>query len=357
VNKKSEIDQYKDYTVEKLQGASKPAETKPAESKPSAESSKPAESKPSEESSKPPEKEQQQEKQHPQKQESAPAGRVFASPLARSVAAEKGIDLSTVTGTGPKGRIIKADVLEHTPRAQTAQTAGQDFTDTSNSKIRQITADRLTYSKQNIPHYYLTVEIVVDKLLQLRTELNEGAKDYKLSLNDFVIKAAALALKAVPEVNSEWRDNSIRRYHNVHINVAVNTPKGLFVPIIKDTDKIGLKAINAEVKAKAGRANEGKASGDDLQLGTFTISNLGMFGISHFTAVINPPQAAILAVGTTKKVPVIQDDKDLENPKIKISNVLTVTLSCDHRVVDGAVGAQWLQVFKDLLENPIKFLL
>jgi len=201
------------------------------------------------------------------------------------------------------------------------------------------------------------MEINVDKLLRLRTELNEGAKDYKLSVNDFVIKAAALALKAVPDLNSEWRENAIRRYHNIHINVAVSSPKGLFSPIIRDADKIGLKTINSEVKTKAMRASEGKITADDLQTGTFNISNLGMFGISQFSAIINPPQAAILAVGTTKKVPVLQDEQNLENPKIQISNILNVTLSCDHRVVDGAVGAQWLQVFKDLLENPMKFLL
>jgi len=243
--------------------------------------------------------------------------------------------------------------VEHTPHTQTKT----GFVDISNTRIRQITAERLTASKQKIPHYYLTVDINADKLLQLRTELNEGAKDFKLSVNDFVIKAAALALKAVPEVNSEWRENAIRRYHNVHINIAVNTPNGLYTPVVRDADKIGLKTINSEVKTKAARANEGKATGEDLQMGTFTISNLGMFGISHFTAIINPPQSAILAVGTTKKVPVLLDEQNLENPKIKISNILTVTMSCDHRVIDGAKGAQWLQVFKDLLENPIKFLL
>jgi len=232
-----------------------------------------------------------------------------------------------------------------------------DYTDISNSRIRQITAERLTFSKQNIPHYYLTVDINMDKILKLRSELNEGAKDFKLSVNDFVIKAAALALKAVPEVNSEWRGDHIRKYHNVHINVAVNTPRGLLTPIIRDTDKIGLKTINSEVKVKAGKATEGKIALEDLQNGTFTISNLGMFGISQFAAVINPPQAGILAVGTTRKTTVLVDDTDIESPKVKIANIMTVTLSCDHRVVDGAVGAQWLQVFKDLMENPIKFLL
>jgi len=247
----------------------------------------------------------------------------------------------------------KETARKPTPSVSTAP----DYTDIPNSNIRKITAERLTFSKQNIPHYYLTVDIVVDKLIQLRTELNSGAKDFKISVNDFVIKAAALALKRVPEVNSEWRGDHIRRYHNVHINVAVNTSKGLLTPIVKDVDKIGLKSINSEVTTKASRATEGKITPDDLQLGTFTISNLGMFGISQFSAVISPPQAAILAVGTIKKTPILLEDSNLENPKVKVANVLCVTLSCDHRVVDGAVGAQWLQVFKDLMENPIKFLL
>uniref|UniRef100_A0A6B2LB87 2-oxoacid dehydrogenase acyltransferase catalytic domain-containing protein n=1 Tax=Arcella intermedia TaxID=1963864 RepID=A0A6B2LB87_9EUKA len=192
--------------------------------------------------------------------------------------------------------------------------------------------------------------------MKLREDLNSFGKsskagDYKLSLNDFIIKAAGLALRAVPEVNSSWRGDSIRRYNSVHINVAVNTSKGLLTPIVKDVDKIGLKGISMSVKEKAARAVEGKSTMEDLQSGTFTISNLGMFGISQFAAVINPPQAAILAVGTTKRVPTIIDGK------VEASNILSVTLSADHRVVDGAVGAQWLQVFKDLLENPIKFLL
>jgi pyruvate dehydrogenase E2 component (dihydrolipoamide acetyltransferase) len=359
VAKKNEIDKYKDFNLESLQKDTPKKEEAPAKKEEAP--AKKSEHKKKEEHA-PKKQEEAPKKSEASQGTSTSSSRIFASPLAKSIAAEKGIDLSTVSGTGPNGRIIRADVLEHTgPKAAPSfaaatGAASQDFEDISNSKIRQITAERLTYSKQNIPHYYLTVEISVDKLLQLRSELNQTAKDYKLSVNDFVIKAAALALKAVPEVNSEWRENSIRRYHNVHINFAVNTPRGLLTPVIRDADKIGLKTINSEVKTKAGKANEGKVTLDDLQQGTFTISNLGMMGVSQFTAVISPPQAAILAVGTTKKVPVVVSE-DLENPKIKVSNVLTVTLSCDHRVIDGAIGAQWLQVFKDLLENPIKFLL
>lgn len=198
-------------------------------------------------------------------------------------------------------------------------------------------------------------------------DLSKG--EFKLSVNDFVIKAAAIALKAVPEVNSEWRETYVRRYHNVDINVAVNTDKGLLTPIIRDCDKIGLASISNSVKDVAGRAQEGVSTLDDLQvtsyedatyaqMGTFTISNLGMFGIKQFCAVINPPQAAILAVGGIDQKPVLVTPKDPEEtPKFKTVSTLTVTLSCDHRVVDGAVGAKWLQVFKDAIENPLKFML
>jgi len=308
--------------------------------------------------------------------------RVIASPLARKLAAEKKIPLQEISGTGPGGRIIKADIEEFQPKRVEPTKVGEEpvkareevkarpkeaalatYADTPNTNIRQITANRLTSSKQNIPHYYLSMEINVDNLLNLRTQLNEmGNKQYHLSINDFVIKAAALALKAVPQVNSEWRGDTIRTYKTVHINVAVNTPRGLLTPLIQDVDKIGLKAVSQGVKEAAARANEGKSTGQDLQSGSFTISNLGMFGISHFTAIINPPQAAILAVGTTRKVVQLVEQKSNEIGEAKPQhtfknvNMLTVTLSCDHRVVDGAVGAQWLQVFKDLLENPIKFL-
>jgi len=298
-------------------------------------------------------------------------GRVIASPLAKANAAKMSIDLSQVRGTGPNGRIIAADVAEFVPAKEKPKPTQQpqqqqmppsiaDFIDIPNTNIRKVTAERLTFSKQNIPHYYLTVDINVDKLLELRTILNGISKnnEYKLSVNDFVVKAAALALRALPEVNSEWRGTHIRRYNNVHINIAVNTPKGLFTPIVRETDKLGLKAINQTIKEVAQRANEGKSTLADLQLGTFTISNLGMFGITTFSAVINPPQVAILAVGGTRKVVVVDEDpSDKSEPKFRNANMMSVTLSCDHRVVDGAVGAQWLQVFKDLMENPIKFLL
>lgn len=311
----------------------------------------------------------QNQSQSQSQQTQKPSGKFAASPLARKIAGESNVSLDQLSGTGPNGRIIAADVREFSPSKQTTRAQGSkdsglpsvsDYIDTPNSKIRNITAERLTHSKQNIPHYYLTVDVNVDKLLEMRTQLNTmGKGDYKLSVNDFVIKAAAIALRQVPELNSEWRGDSIRQYKNIHINVAVNTPKGLLTPIVRDADKIGLRGINSTVKEVGTRAQEGKSKLEDLEMGTFTISNLGMFGINQFSAVINPPQAGILAVGASRKA-VVLDDKQgaLEsNPGFKVANMMNVTLSCDHRVVDGAIGAKWLQVFQDTIENPVKALL
>jgi len=243
-------------------------------------------------------------------------------------------------------------------RAPPVSTAAE-FVDIPTTNIRRVIADRLTLSKQSIPHYYLTVECGVDQLLKIRQQLNEDLanSDSKISINDFVTKAAALACKKVPEANSEWRGEVIRKYNSVHINVAVSTPQGLFTPLLKNVDQLGLAAIAAKTKELAVKAKDGKISLEDIQPGTFTISNLGMFGIKQFTAVINPPQACILAVGTTDKRLVFDDKaKETQNP-VKVQQILTVTLSCDHRVVDGAVGAQWLKVFKEFMENPLKMLL
>jgi pyruvate dehydrogenase E2 component (dihydrolipoamide acetyltransferase) len=296
-------------------------------------------------------------------------GRVFASPLARKVAQEKGVDLSQVTPTGPNNRIVAADVREFTPSAAaaaatttaagkktttTAAAAGGDYVDLPVSNIRRVTAERLTQSKQNIPHYYLSMDCNVDKLLQVREELNASGKgEYKLSVNDFIVKAASLALRKVPECNSEWRGDVIRRYQTVDINVAVTTSQGLFTPLVRNADQKGLSTISAQVKELAEKAKAGKIALDDIQPGTFTISNLGMFGISQFAAVINPPQACILAIGGTEKRLVPASNE----AGFTTANVLTVTLSCDHRVVDGSVGATYLQFFKDYLENPLKLLL
>jgi len=333
-------------------------------------------------SAEPQEKKQQQPQPQPQPQPQAAApssrpaaatatgGRVAASPFARKVAAETGVDLSGVKGTGPEGRIIAADVREAQAtarpveqvakaRAEKAPVAGELYTDYPNSNVRKVIAKRLAESKQTIPHYYLTTECRVDKLLQIREELNNRADGkYKLSVNDFIIKASALALKKQPVVNSSWAEQAIRRYHNVDINVAVSTPEGLFTPVVPDVDKKGLVAISSAVKELATKAKEKKLTPADYEGGTFTISNLGMFGVKQFAAVINPPQAAILAVGATEKRLVVNEDQAAKKTKpYEEASILTVTLSCDHRVIDGAVGAEWLQAFKSYMEDPLKMLL
>jgi len=293
-----------------------------------------------------------------------------ASPFAKKVAGELGVSLGSVPGTGPNNRVIAADVAEfaaratggaaaRAPEARAPSSPTDAFTDYPNSNIRRVIARRLSESKQTIPHYYLTVECRVDKLLKIREELNSRSDGkYKISLNDFIVKASALALRKQPVVNSSWSDQAIRRYHNVDINVAVNTPDGLFTPFVPNADKKGLVAISNTVKELATKAKEKKLVPTDYEGGTFTISNLGMFGIKQFAAVINPPQAAILAVGSTEKRLVVNEDTTTaKNRPYEEANILTVTLSCDHRVVDGAVGAEWLQSFRSYMEDPLKMLL
>lgn len=277
------------------------------------------------------------------------------------MAQEQGVNLAGIAGTGPNARIIRADVLEHAVGASVSAPApirGEAYTDYPNSNVRKIIAARLTESKQTIPHYYLTTECTVDKLLKIRAELNaKGEGKYKLSVNDFVVKAAALALRRKPVANSAWMGEFIRRYHNVDINVAVSTEDGLFTPIVFDADKKGLIDISQNVKDLATKAKEKRLQPSEFQGGTFTISNLGMYGIKQFAAVINPPQACILAVGATEKKVVPNETKTAGADPFTVASVMTVTLSCDHRVVDGAVGADWLQVFRDLVEDPVKMLL
>lgn len=223
--------------------------------------------------------------------------------------------------------------------------------------MRRVIASRLSLSKQSIPHYYLSVDIQMDAILKLRTELNalQDSADAKLSVNDFIIKASALACKKVPAVNSSWMDNAIRQYAYVDVSVAVSTDSGLVTPIVKDADTKGLRAIGADVKALAAKARAGKLQPAEYQGGTFTISNLGMFGVKNFSAIINPPQAAILAVGSTESR-IIPAEKGANQPYTQ-AQVMSVTLSCDHRVVDGAVGAEWLKAFKGYLEKPNTMLL
>ncbi|KAL9657557.1 hypothetical protein ABK040_000984 [Willaertia magna] len=310
-------------------------------------------------------------------------GRVIASPLAKKVAEEKGVNLSLIgSGTGDRNRIIKGDVEDFiasgglqrvqqqvtqqqqaVPQQQqviqpTTTTAGTttQYIDIPVTQIRKVIAERLLESKRNIPHYYLTVEIEVDELLKARETLNKAGvkRGFKLSVNDFLVKAASLAMRKVPEVNSSWQDTFIRQYKSVDLSVAVQTDNGLITPIVAGAEGKGLAQISNEIKELAGRAKEGKLKPQEFQGGTFTISNLGMFGIDEFSAIINPPQACILAVGKTqKKVVPNENATSPTDDKYRIVTTMKVTLSCDHRVVDGAVGAQWLQEFKTLCENPL----
>ncbi|KAI8364856.1 pyruvate dehydrogenase complex dihydrolipoamide acetyltransferase [Choanephora cucurbitarum] len=233
--------------------------------------------------------------------------------------------------------------------------AGDAFNDQPTTNMRKIIASRLTESKQTVPHYYLTVEVNMDKVNKLRQVLNQSSEgQYKLSVNDFIVKASALALKAVPEVNSAWQGDFIRQYHHADVCVAVATPTGLITPIVTKAETKGLSTISSQVKDLAKRARDGKLAPQEYQGGSFTISNLGMFGISNFTAIINPPQSCILAIGGTQKK-VVPDQAAVSG--FSSREVMEVTLSADHRVVDGAVGATWLQSFKTFMENPLKMLL
>lgn len=367
---------FKDYKVgdEATPSAAPAASTpKPAESTPTpAPSSAPSSSAPASSSSAP----------------SASAGengRVFASPAARALAREKGVNIHDVLGTGPNRRIIKADVQEFTPSKATAAStsaaptaaptpvaktvaapSGGDYADVPLSQVRKVIAQRLSQSKQTIPHYYVTVEVEMDAILKLRAELNKqleaaakasGTDPVKLSVNDFVIKATAAALRKVPAVNASWQDSFIRNYNYVDISVAVSTEGGLITPIVADADIKGLTSISADMKSLAKKARENKLQPHEFQGGTFTVSNLGMFGVTNFSAIINPPQAGILAVGGTsaKVVPVPGASSDA--PQFKTVQVMNVTASFDHRVVDGAVGAQWLAAFKGFCEKPATMLL
>jgi pyruvate dehydrogenase E2 component (dihydrolipoamide acetyltransferase) len=301
--------------------------------------------------------------------------RIVASPLARHAAADSGVALSTINGSGPGGRILAADVeaaiesgsairAASAPGAISAPAASLEsahaptssHTDVASTKFQRVAADRLSMSKQTIPHYYLVSECAVDKMLALRSALNAKAREGspRLSVNDFVVKAAAAALRTVPEVNAQWMGDVIRRFHAADICVAVQTPNGLITPIVKDADRKGVREISTEVKLLAERAKAGKLTPEEFMGGTFTISNLGMFGVSEFAAIVNPPQAAILAVGTS--VQRVVPDSSTESG-FGMRTIMTVTLSCDHRVVDGAVGAQWLAAFKANLEDPVNIIL
>lgn len=283
------------------------------------------------------------------------SGRVIASPLAKKIAEEKGIDISRVQGTGEAGRIIKRDVDQFVPGTAApapvfmSNPGVESFVDEPVSQMRKTIARRLAESKFTAPHFYLTLDIDMDNAIASRKAMN-AAGDAKISFNDMVVKAVAMALRKHPAVNSAWLGDVIRRNQHVHIGVAVAVDEGLLVPVVRFADTKGLQQIGMEVKDFAQRAKEKKLQPADWEGNTFTISNLGMFGIESFTAIVNPPDSCILAVGGIKEVPVVK------NGEIVPGNVMKVTLSCDHRVVDGASGAAFLQTFKGYMENPVTML-
>jgi pyruvate dehydrogenase E2 component (dihydrolipoamide acetyltransferase) len=278
-------------------------------------------------------------------------GQLKASPLAKKMAESKGISLQHLQGSGDGGRIVKRDVDAFQPGTMTLPAAAgvESFTEEHVSQMRKTIARRLAESKFSAPHFYLTMEIDMDNAIASRTSINATA-DVKVSFNDMVIKACAMALTKHPKINSSWRENTIRYNQHVHIGVAVAVEEGLLVPVVRFADTKGLATINAEVKSFAEKAKSKKLQPSDWEGNTFTISNLGMFGIDEFTAIINPPDACILAVGGIKQVPVVK------NGAVVPGNVMKVTLSCDHRVVDGASGAAFLQQVKSYLEQPVMML-
>jgi pyruvate dehydrogenase E2 component (dihydrolipoamide acetyltransferase) len=278
-------------------------------------------------------------------------GRVKVSPLAKRLAEEKGISLNAVKGSGDNGRIVKRDIENFSSSgvAGPAFVGVESYTEENVSQMRKTIARRLAESKFSAPHFYLTMEIDMDEAVKARTTINTITQ-VKISFNDFVIKAAAMALRQHPKVNSSWLGDTIRHNKHIHIGVAVAVEEGLLVPVVRFADGKTLSQISGEVKAYGQKAKDKKLQPSDWEGNTFTISNLGMFGIDEFTAIINPPDACILAVGGIKQVPVVK------NGQIVPGNVMKVTLSCDHRVVDGATGAAFLQTFKQLLENPVLML-
>ncbi|MEM5468550.1 pyruvate dehydrogenase complex dihydrolipoamide acetyltransferase [Celeribacter marinus] len=305
--------------------------------------------------------------------------RVFASPLARRIAAQNGVDLTTITGTGPKGRIVKADVegAQAAPKAAAPQAAAaapapttaaptgmsadvvakmyadRDYDEVKLDGMRKTIAARLTEAKQTIPHFYLRRDVQLDALLKFRSQLNKQleGKGVKLSVNDFIIKAVANALQEVPEANAVWAGDRVLQLKPSDVAVAVAIEGGLFTPVLKDADMKSLSALSKEMKDLAGRARDRKLAPHEYQGGSFAISNLGMFGIDNFDAIVNPPHAGILAVGAGKPKPVVGADGEL-----KVATVMSMTMSVDHRVIDGAVGAKLINAIVENLENPVAML-
>ena len=310
----------------------------------------------------------------------APAGvpdsgsRVFASPLARRLAQQTGLDLTTLKGSGPNGRIIRADIenaqaqaaappAPMPPAAEPPTSArpaalpiGAPHRKVPNSSIRRVIARRLSESKQFVPHFYVSIDVEMDALLALRTRLNaaspaEGPSSFKLSVNDMLIKACAETLVRVPKVNASYTDEAIIEYEDVDISIAVSIPDGLITPIVRSAEKKSLRQISNEARALIARAREGRLKPEEFQGGGFSISNMGMFGVKEFAAILNPPQSGILAVSASEKRAVVRSGPD--GDRIEIATVMTVTLSVDHRAVDGALAAQWVSTFKSAVESPM----
>jgi pyruvate dehydrogenase E2 component (dihydrolipoamide acetyltransferase) len=295
-------------------------------------------------------------------QASSDDDRVKASPLAKSMAKESNINLSNVQGSGENQRIVKKDIEEYIASGKSSQVASSvsipmvetglsdfEYGDHRVSQMRKTIAKRLAESKYSAPHFYLTIAIDMDNAIKSRKSINE-VSETRISFNDFVVKASALALRKHPPVNASWHGDKITYKKEINIGVAVAVPDGLLVPVVNNADYKPLSAINAEVKELAGKAKSKKLQPNEMQGNTFTISNLGMFDIEEFTAIINPPDSCILAIGSIKQIPVVKDGA------VVPGNVMKVTLSCDHRVVDGATGAQFLATFKSYLENPVMML-
>lgn len=283
--------------------------------------------------------------------------RLFASPLVRRLAREKGIDPTAIPGTGPGGRIVRRDLeawLAAAPvlgsPSATEQVVDAGFTDIPHTGMRRAIARRLTESKSTVPHFYLTADIMVDRLLALRAEIN-AASSVRVSINDLLIKAAATAYARVPDANVVWSEDALRRYEGVDVSVAVSTDKGLVAPVARGVGALSLAKLSAVVAELVTRAREGRLLQHEIEGGTLSISNLGMFGTQQFSAILNPPQSLILAVGAAREKPVVVDGE------VVVATVMTVNLSVDHRAVDGALAAQWLDAFSTIVENPLVMLL
>ena len=285
--------------------------------------------------------------------------RIFASPLAKNLAKIGNIDLANIQGSGPHGRIIKQDIESYSVAPTNYVGAGlvkrnpEEYRLVPNNNIRKIIAKRLLESKQNIPHFYLSMECNVTKLIALREDINEvliNEQKAKISVNDFVILAVAKALKAVPEANASWEDSAIKYYNNVDVSVAVAIDNGLITPVVKNADQKSIVELSATLQGLIKKARDNKLTPEEFQGGSFSVSNLGMYGVQNFNAIINPPQSCILAVGASIKRPIV------ENDQIKIATIMNATLSADHRVVDGAIGAKFLASFRRYIENPAMML-